>query len=347
MNNLLIVIDGESRVSHRVIAEQTHNQQKNINELIRKNISFLERFGHLAFKTEKTTNTDLGNGRPSQTYYLNEDQATFLITLLRNNEIVLNFKFALVKAFSDLKKKAQELVVKESLIEDFNYTRVDLNDQETRDIYFKVFNGTCYYTGAKLSRDEFHIDHIHPRSLGGQDIVMNLVLSDPTVNIQKSDKYDTAFIQHHQNIVIKHYSSKIVAMLSVNQKLEVSAKDIPALLNAKTIDKIENLFGKDVTRKYYADILGLDWQELKKTMLPYDEHIKIFIDRYVIKDNQCITTSENIYTHYEEYCTSNNIKPKSYNAFFTIFAKELEMKSSQKRLNGTRTRVYQINLKGE
>lgn len=346
MKNILEVIDNENRVSHLIVAEQTENQIESIQRLINKHKKVLEKFGAVRFKIRPREDGNKGGDQP-KTYYLNEDQVTFLITLLRNNEIVLNFKFALVKAFSDLKKRSQDLVLKNVDIEDFNYTRVDLNDPATRDIYFKVFNGSCYYTGEKLNRDDFHIDHIHPRSLGGQDIVMNLVVCNPRTNIQKSNSYDNAFIQKHQDVVRKHYASRIVAMLSVGQKLEVSAKDIPSLLNAKTIDKIEDLFGKDITRKYYSDILGLDWGKVQKSILPYDEHIKIFVERYVIKDNFAITTSENVFDRYEEYCLENRVKPKPYNSFFTVFSREIQMKSTQKRLNGTRVRVYKINLKGE
>lgn len=40
-------------------------------------------------------------------YYLNEIQATFLITLLRNSPKVLDFKLALVKAFFEMRQQLQ------------------------------------------------------------------------------------------------------------------------------------------------------------------------------------------------------------------------------------------------
>ena len=54
-----------------------------------------------------------GRGRPTKVAYLNEQQATFLITLLRNNEIVLEFKSELVDRFY----KMRELLLNRSNVQ--------------------------------------------------------------------------------------------------------------------------------------------------------------------------------------------------------------------------------------
>jgi phage regulator Rha-like protein len=43
--------------------------------------------------------------KQAKTYFLNEQQATLLLTYLRNSEIVREFKKALVKAFYELKSQ--------------------------------------------------------------------------------------------------------------------------------------------------------------------------------------------------------------------------------------------------
>ncbi|MCG3671977.1 Rha family transcriptional regulator [Aliarcobacter butzleri] len=97
MKALVQVIGNELKVSHRDIAVGTNNQAKNIVELINKYKNKFERFGEIEKDIEIIK---AGNGSTQRvTYWLNEAQVTSLITLLRNNEIVLDFKFKLVEEF--------------------------------------------------------------------------------------------------------------------------------------------------------------------------------------------------------------------------------------------------------
>lgn len=107
MQKLLEVIDNEPRVSHRVVAQNTNNNQKNINEMIRKYEADFMEFGQVPFKTEAVSETELKENpdrKAMKTYYLNEPQATFLMTLLRNSPVVVDFKKKLVKAFFELRE---------------------------------------------------------------------------------------------------------------------------------------------------------------------------------------------------------------------------------------------------
>jgi len=52
MQELIKVVENEPRVSHRVIAENTNNNQKNVNEIIRKYEDDFKQFGTLPFQTE-------------------------------------------------------------------------------------------------------------------------------------------------------------------------------------------------------------------------------------------------------------------------------------------------------
>ncbi len=99
--NIVELIENEPRISHRVIAEQTQIQAQNIKELIDDNLKSFELFGLIRFETEK------GNGRPKNNYYLNEQQATLLISMMRNNDIVLDFKVRLVKEFFRMRELLQ------------------------------------------------------------------------------------------------------------------------------------------------------------------------------------------------------------------------------------------------
>jgi hypothetical protein len=96
-------MDGEPRVSHQIIAEHTQNKPKSILDLITRNSSDFEEFGELKFNDLKSLN----GGRPQRTYFLSEQQATLLMTYLRNSEIVKNFKKRLVKEFFEMRKQLQ------------------------------------------------------------------------------------------------------------------------------------------------------------------------------------------------------------------------------------------------
>lgn len=97
MNDLVKVVKNIPRVSHRVIATNTDNEQLNISKLVSRNSTDFEEFGALHVKVEKTQTK--GGMQKAKTYYLNEQQATLLMTYLRNNPVVREFKKALVKEF--------------------------------------------------------------------------------------------------------------------------------------------------------------------------------------------------------------------------------------------------------
>ncbi len=84
----------------KVIAEGTGNQHKNIREIIQKYDKVFEetpRLGKVTFKTES-----LKSGQKEKVYFLNEGQAMFLMTLLRNDGvdgIVVKFKAKLASEF--------------------------------------------------------------------------------------------------------------------------------------------------------------------------------------------------------------------------------------------------------
>lgn len=88
----------EPYTTDKIIAESAQVKRKVVSDLIRRYKTDLESFGVLRFKNAKPTPGSDG-GRPEKLYHLNEQQATLLITYLRNTEPVKAFKKALVKEF--------------------------------------------------------------------------------------------------------------------------------------------------------------------------------------------------------------------------------------------------------
>lgn len=103
MSKFIVEYGGTPSVSHTVIAQNTDNEASSVKRLIENHLSDFEEFGVLGFKIVKPLNAELG-GRPSKIYYLNEPQATLLLTYLQNTPIVREFKKALIKEFYQIKK---------------------------------------------------------------------------------------------------------------------------------------------------------------------------------------------------------------------------------------------------
>lgn len=103
MSKFIVEYDGTPSVSHTIIAQNTDNEVSSVKRLIDNHLSDFEEFGVLGFEIVKPLNTELG-GRPSKIYYLNEPQATLLLTYLQNTPIVREFKKALIKEFYQIKK---------------------------------------------------------------------------------------------------------------------------------------------------------------------------------------------------------------------------------------------------
>lgn len=84
----------------KVIAEGTGNQHESVVAIIRKYEKDICEFGKLEYSDLKSGK----RGQPEKIYYLNEEQATFVITLLRNSKTVVKFKKELVRQFYAMRK---------------------------------------------------------------------------------------------------------------------------------------------------------------------------------------------------------------------------------------------------
>lgn len=88
-------------VSSEVIAVGAGIQHKNVLELIAKHNEQLARFGLLSFETRARSVGQHGGG-DVRVALLNEQQATLLMTFMRNTEQVIDFKVSLVAAFYEM-----------------------------------------------------------------------------------------------------------------------------------------------------------------------------------------------------------------------------------------------------
>lgn len=94
-------LGSEPFTTSKVIAEGANIQHHTVTKLIQKHKTDFEEFGILRFKIEVFK----GRGQPEKTYQLNEQQATLLITYLKNTPPVRQFKKDLVQEFYRMRRE--------------------------------------------------------------------------------------------------------------------------------------------------------------------------------------------------------------------------------------------------
>ena len=103
--NSVLVVDS------RLVAESLAIAHKNLLGNIEKYKKQVESaFGIIAFETRKSR-----RGKPEKLAYLTEEQATFLMTLSRNTNEVVQCKLELVKAFAEAKKLIDKVIPAQSI----------------------------------------------------------------------------------------------------------------------------------------------------------------------------------------------------------------------------------------
>ena len=102
----LAVVDGEPRVDSRIVATGLGVEHKATMQLIDKYSEQFQEFGQLPFEME-VVNGHQGGGNPAKFTLLNEDQAYFLMTLVRNTPQAVELKKRLVRAFAEARRIAQ------------------------------------------------------------------------------------------------------------------------------------------------------------------------------------------------------------------------------------------------
>lgn len=95
--------DGVLTTTSMRIANGTKNEHRAVLQLIGDNLADFEEFGRVAFEMQPFDTA--GGVQHRRVAILNEDHATLLLTYMRNNDIVRDFKKRLVREFSAMRKQ--------------------------------------------------------------------------------------------------------------------------------------------------------------------------------------------------------------------------------------------------
>ena len=104
MYELVELKKDEVFTNSKVIAEGTGNKHEAVQAIISKYSDDIKDFGALRFEMRVLKHENYKGSTREKIYYLNEEQATFLITLLRNSKVVVKFKKELVRQFYSMRK---------------------------------------------------------------------------------------------------------------------------------------------------------------------------------------------------------------------------------------------------
>lgn len=99
---IVVVEENEILTTSLHIADGSKANHKAVMQLIKTHIHHFNKFGRVAFEMRPFETS--GGAQLRRIALLNEQQATFLMTLMRNTERVVEFKCALVQAFFETKE---------------------------------------------------------------------------------------------------------------------------------------------------------------------------------------------------------------------------------------------------
>jgi phage regulator Rha-like protein len=137
-------------VDSRLIAEELGIEHKAFIRTIRKYLDEFEEMGVLSFKGDKPLEGSRG-GRPETFCFLNEEQATYAMTLSRNSNKVRQCKRNLVKAFSEAKKIIQSVIPEQqNVIQELSLRLALANAEKDKAIAEKNLLDTRHYIATAL-----------------------------------------------------------------------------------------------------------------------------------------------------------------------------------------------------
>lgn len=100
MYELVELKENDVFTNSKIIAEGTGNQHESVVAIIKKYEADICEFGKLKYFDLKSGK----RGQPEKIYFLNEEQATLLMTYMRNNAVVRKFKKNLVSQFYKMRR---------------------------------------------------------------------------------------------------------------------------------------------------------------------------------------------------------------------------------------------------
>ena len=148
MNNLVFLEPNNIKAipftTSDVIAEYAKIKHHAVQQMISKHEVSLKKFGQVAFEMRAVTYSRGTN--QEKIYHLNEEQATLLITFLKNTEPVINFKVELVRQFYQMRTELQKRQIERERLKPIRRDMTDvIQDNPDHSVWdFKLYTDLVY-----------------------------------------------------------------------------------------------------------------------------------------------------------------------------------------------------------
>jgi len=183
MNNLVFLepncIKAVPFTTSDIIAERTNNSYRSIQRTIENQINRLEKFGIVRFEITVSGKA----GRPKKVYQLNEQQATLLITFLKNNDIVADFKTELVRQFYEMRSELQKRQIGKEQLKPTRRTLTDeIRDNPEHNKWdFKLYTDLAY----KMVTGKVAVQLRKERGASKTAVAIDYMTSDEIAQVEK------------------------------------------------------------------------------------------------------------------------------------------------------------------
>lgn len=181
------------------IADKVKMKHESVAALIKKFKRDFSALGEVVFSDFKSGK----RGRPTKKYLLNEQQALLLMTYLRNNKIVRNFKIELVKQFYTMRE-----IIREKQTKEWEFQRIA--NKTTRKLeadQIKIFidyatsqgskNANRYYTAfsnlANKCAQIHNRDFSDFKKLKNLEVIENVIKKELISQIAKREEYHNIY----------------------------------------------------------------------------------------------------------------------------------------------------------
>lgn len=234
-SQLVVLKDSEPVTTTLVIAEGMNVQHPAVIKLVKKYQKLFEEKGNGTFQFSNLKST---GGRPELFAFLNEENAAFLITLMRNSEKVIEFKSKLTKEFVKQRRFISELYMQKKNAEWIEQRKrgIVLRKEETDIIQefvdYAVSQGSqhaqCYYMNISKMENKalFFISEKYPN-------LRNIMDNAQLVTISAADQ-----------IVVKALRDGMAEKLNykdIYQKAKDAVETFAGIIGKSVLPKVKQL----------------------------------------------------------------------------------------------------------
>lgn len=171
---------------------------------------------------------------------------------------------------------------------------IPVSDVLLRQALFMAFGGRCFYTGRAVPFTEMHIDHIRPRSKGGQDCIANYVLCCQEINLKKLDRHADSFEEVVTETVKLLFADRVAAVLDDLRMNQIEGFSRPNDFLRKSKVSPNSGMGlriKSALRSRKIPFIKMDRDDKSTRVILYrDADLQRLLDEYIVK--QSATASE-------------------------------------------------------